>query len=281
MFSNILSSESDFPRSFRLLQQEAILARSCILTGFEFLVKGGFDDVYKGHYYAAFFHLSIGLERIMKLVVISNHMIKNNFDPIPNNTLKNIGHDLIKLHELSKQIDLDHYSGSSISFIANDSLDYNILIFLNNFAATTGRYYNISNISTATYIDPLIQWQSIIDEIARKDFSESLRNKIELITMQRLIPALQIQDIAFNTGYVNGVYKLHVTNKANHFACWHIMNIIKPIVSILDSISTKCHQIEESSVNSKYPTIPYFDEIFTMVHLNKRDILKKKRWTNF
>lgn len=71
MFSRLIqTNETFFPKSFWLLQQEAILANSCILTGFEFMIKGGFDDRNKGHYYTSFFQISIGIERILKLTCV-------------------------------------------------------------------------------------------------------------------------------------------------------------------------------------------------------------------
>ena len=46
MFTKMIKLDTrHFPKSWLLLQQEAILANSCIRTGFEFMVKGGYDDV--------------------------------------------------------------------------------------------------------------------------------------------------------------------------------------------------------------------------------------------
>lgn len=75
MFSKIIKVDiSNFPRSFVLLQQEALLANASLLSGFEYLVKASFNDKGVGAYYAAFFDLTIGFERIMKLAIIADHM---------------------------------------------------------------------------------------------------------------------------------------------------------------------------------------------------------------
>lgn len=270
---------ASFPKSFQLLQQEAILAKSCILTGFELLLKGHFEDVFKGNYYASFFHLSIGLERIMKLIAICDYMMKNNFQPIPSGELRKLGHKLVLLHSRSKEIVKD-YPGKNISFISDSGLNYKVLTFLESFADSNGRYFNIDNGNSNNSVDPLLNWEIIVDEIVTENFTEAIYRQVESVTFKNIIIPLQIEDLAFQTGYVDSVYKYHRNQQANHFALWHVTNILLPLISLLDAISEECHvrQTNKQGGGSNYPPFPYFGEIFPFVYLDKKTILKRKRW---
>lgn len=271
--------ENLFPKSFWLLQQEAFLANSCILTGFEFMVKGGFDDKYKGHYYTSFFQISIGLERLLKLILISDHMLKNSYQPPNIKDIKNFGHDLISLYNKSKIISSESSYKFLLQELKDNSIRKNILIFMNSFAEATGRYHNISSISKASEVDPLDQWKNIINQIACEDFSESMMCRIETKVFERLNPKLQIQDIAEDTGYVNGVYRYVLESKANYYAVWNTLELIKPLIKLLVEISSKANNSNQTPGNY-YPHIPYYDEIFLILYTDRKDALRRKQWTN-
>jgi len=70
-----------FSRTFSLLQQEGHLARASLLTGIDFLLRANLDERKIGNFYSSFFQLAIGIERILKLVIITNHMLENKYKP--------------------------------------------------------------------------------------------------------------------------------------------------------------------------------------------------------
>lgn len=282
MFDKIVKvNEASFPKSFWLLQQEAILANSCLLTGFEFMIKGGFDDRNKGHYYTSFFQTSIGIERILKLILISNHMLQNSYRPPNEKTIRAYGHDLIALYQEAQKIS-QAYDGCTLKEMKENSIRKNIFVFMNAFAAATGRYHNISNIETASNVDPLERWKVIIDQIKCEDFSEAMHSRIETEVANRLNPKLQMQDIVENTGYVSNVYKYVLVSKANYYAVWNTLELIRPLIKILSSISWKSHEIDTSAPtpSNNFPRIPYYDEIFLILYTGRKDALRRKRWTD-
>ena len=282
MYDHLIKMDtSSWPRSFLLLQQEAILAKSSMLSGFEFMIKGGFDDVYKGHYYTSFFQLSIGIERMLKLVIISDHMYKNDYQPPDIKTIKSYGHDLLALYQKAKEIS-EAYSNSIFPVLDDDSIHKNILVFMNDFAAATGRYHNISNIAQVINPDPLTQWWNIIDQIKCHDFSNRTHSWIENEVAKRLNPQLQLQDIVENTGYVSDMHKYVMVDKANYYAVWNTLELIKPIIKLLSSISWRAHERDTTEHPPKYrsPHIPYYEEIFPILYTSKADALRRKRWTD-
>lgn len=271
-------NESNFPNSFRLLIQEAILADSSLLSGFEYLVKGNFDAKGKGAYYAAFFDLTIGFERLMKLVIIIHHMVENDYAPYdPEKLKKEYGHNLAKLYQRCHEIAALY--GIQTIDIKKGDLNHQTLEFLTDFAdAQKGRYFNITN--TTLQNDPIITWQSLLNEIARQDFSEQVFASLETKVFNSINPALQLDDLAHNTGYVESFYKHRKTLLANRYALWRIMSVLGPIAFTLDKIADKCHVIDTTKKPKNYPSIPYFDEVFLFRYTEKKAAMKRKRWTD-
>lgn len=69
-----------------LLQQEGLLAEACLCNGLTALRHANLGDK-KARFYSAFFELSIGFERLMKLIIIIDHMAKHNLTPPNSNVI--------------------------------------------------------------------------------------------------------------------------------------------------------------------------------------------------
>ena len=182
----------------------------------------------------------------MKLVIISHHMVNHDYKAPENKSIRNYGHDLVKLYEIISKISANYNQAKLNSSV---TIPYDMLDFLNYFAKSTVRYHNISNLDALSInnIDPLVKWREIIEKIKSEDFTESMRHRLEYKVLNGINPALQLDDIAFNTGYVDGVYDYVSISKANYYAVWHILDLIKPILAILFSISEKCHYQDTTS----------------------------------
>lgn len=279
MFTKIIKvDESQFPASFTLLMQEAVLANSSLLSGFEYLVNGSFDVKGKGAYYAAFFDLTIGFERLMKLAIITDHMIRNDCKAHDSEKLKKeFGHNLLKLMNRSAEI-CSKYD-VPVTEIKVGEINHQILQFLTDFAdAQKGRYFNITNTTHAD--DPIAKWKELLYEIARQDFSEQMFSDLETRVFRDINPALQLDDIAHNTGYVQSLYEYKKTLLANRYALWRIINILRPITELLSKISEKCHEIETTVRIQNFPSIPYFDEVFLFRFTDRKSAMRRKRWTH-
>jgi hypothetical protein len=109
-----------------------------------------------------------------------------------------------------------------------------------------------------------------------------MMRRIESEAANRLIQNLQIQDFAFNTGYVSGVYNFVSTRKANYYAVWNTLSLVKPLLRILSNISMHCHERDTSLAQpTSSPHMPYYDEIFTLENISRAECLRKKLWTYF
>ena len=86
----------------RVLANEASLTASLLGNGLNALRKA---DIYnKGLYYQAFFSLSIGIERLLKIILITQYRCAHEGDFPVDLDLKKIGHDLNK-RELAAMMD--------------------------------------------------------------------------------------------------------------------------------------------------------------------------------
>lgn len=134
------------------LANEASLTASLLGNGLNALRKANLSN--KGLYYQAFFSLSIGIERLLKIIVISQYRVNHDGNFPTDINPRKFGHDLIKLCE---------YTG--IQFESN-SIHLKIIEFLNVFAKKS-RYYNIDSMmnSNVRYDDPLSDWYLISQDI--------------------------------------------------------------------------------------------------------------------
>ena len=80
------------------IRRETMLARELIGAGVTSLGKANHADR-KGEYYNAFFGLSIGIERLAKLILVTDCAIRANGRMPPASKLKKFGHKIVQLLE--------------------------------------------------------------------------------------------------------------------------------------------------------------------------------------
>ena len=119
--------DKNFDKKFHLLVQEAHLTKNTLLSGFDLLLKSNFFQEKDGYFYSAFFHISIGMERILKLAVITNNMIQNNYETPTIKQLKNdFGHNINQLYKKSLELMPDYLDEKAISMkTPNDNISTN------------------------------------------------------------------------------------------------------------------------------------------------------------
>ena len=155
-----------FSATWFLLEQEGLLAQACLCNGLTALRHANIGDK-KGLFYSAFFELSIGFERTLKLVLILDHMARNMLTPPDSKTVEDHGHKLLSLFDATKTLCAAHGVTSLDEFQA-DSLPIRIIGFLDHFAHPGGRYSNINKLTGhkhQTMADPIVQWGGIASQI--------------------------------------------------------------------------------------------------------------------
>ena len=127
--------------------------------------------------YSAFFQAAVGLERLMKLVVMIDHNVKHDLDNPTNEQLKRIGHDLIVLYDRCSAL-AGELSLTASEWFGGDSLERQFLVFLSTFAKGS-RYYNLDTISGGgKNPDPVKEWVHLHQRIAETYIPYKARVKL-------------------------------------------------------------------------------------------------------
>ncbi|ROM43431.1 hypothetical protein BK649_30125 [Pseudomonas canadensis] len=272
-----------FSRTFTLLQQEGHLARTSLLSGIDLLLRANLDERKVGNFYSAFFQLTIGFERILKLVIITNHMLENNYKPPTDDELrKKYGHNLKStyLHALSVRNKWGH--GKTIA-PTTASIDDKILDFLEKFA-NKARYYNLRELNNITADrGPLGDWYSICIKVAEDKISYGRLNK----DAERLMYQLDKSGLV---GYspvfgfdghpmtiFDEYWRLHVVQKTAPHLVWKVVQFIRPLYDALDYIAHEAMKFEGKN-NYNLPVIPHLYEFFVFSLATKSDTLRRRAW---
>lgn len=170
-----------FSATWFLLEQEGLLAQACLCNGLTALRRANLGDK-KGLFYSAFFELSIGFERTLKLILILDHMARNQLDPPDSKTVEDYGHKLRVLFDSAKAICATR-GVPALDAFQPDSLPNAILGFLDDFAHPGGRYSNINKLTGHKHqamADPLVKWGEIASRIMNEHATPGQRKRAEL-----------------------------------------------------------------------------------------------------
>lgn len=271
-----------FNRVFSLLQQEGHLARNTLLHGFDLLLKSNMTDNKKGNFYSAFFQISIGLERTLKIIVIMNHMLTNNLTAPTDEDLKRYSHKISSLYSHALSI-YQKFNTSNKFVLDADSPEHKILNFFHSYAMNS-RYYNLKALSNSTVErDPIGQWWDICLELFQEETPYHIQKKIETNIFHNLdqigyvgyVPELDFDNQAMTT--FDQQYRIAVFEKSAPYAIWSIIKLLNPIYTTVYELSLEYMKTNMPNEIRK-PSIPMMYEFFTFVLSDRRSTLTKRRW---
>lgn len=147
------------------LGREASLVRHLIGSGATAIGRANYADK-MGEYYTAFFGLSVGFERLSKLILVAHHAIENRGRISNGQVLRKFGHKLIDLanevENISEKMQL------SLSFSRpTQEISQKILECLDSFAdSRRGRYANFASLDNPNLTDeePISKWWGEVAE---------------------------------------------------------------------------------------------------------------------
>lgn len=270
-----------FGKSFHLLAQEGHLAKSALLSGFDFLLKAEANANKDGQFYAAFFQLSIGIERLLKLAVVAQHMLENNFvSPSPKELKRDYGHDILALYESALAI----YEKHGLPSFTPEKQAVSVLSFLSRFAVHT-RYYNLNTLSDRAEKDsPLDEWADVASDLYRGWVSSAKAESQALKLMQ------QLDRMPGNTGWTYQLdrtghpmtmfdvyWRAYKIKAVRPLVIWIIIQALYPIYAVFSAIGTATHELDLSAGRSVV-SIPYLEEFFPFLLADKSTTLRRRRW---
>ena len=230
-------------------QWEAIGRESalcCNLVGIGVTNLGRADYTNLGNYYTAFFGLTVGLERMAKLVLVADYAIGNKSMPSPS-YLKNYGHELAKLFKKCRDLIKKH--GITLTYpYPNNQICDKIIKCLDNFAAASkGRYANFTELSNPTLCreEPFRQWWNEVAElILKKHFYNTSKEKVvkdfAKVSGQAMTPAivcLSTEDGTKLSDIESAVYRKKQTETIQRYGRFYTLNIVRWLAEFLCNIA--------------------------------------------
>ncbi len=155
------------------LRREATLVSQLIGAGATALGRASYATGF-GEYYTAFFGLSIGIERLAKLILIADHVLDHAGTLPDRKAVKRYGH---KLGALIEEVDLIAKKHAlELSFPGPlDSISKSVIACLDAFAdASKGRYANFEAIGNPSFNpedEPVAKWwREVVEPILDKHY---------------------------------------------------------------------------------------------------------------
>jgi hypothetical protein len=267
-----------FSKSFFLLQQEGFLLGSSIAHGLTHIRNA--HALRKGDFYSGFFGLSIGIERLLKVILILDHMAKHQLLAPTSKTLRNYGHDLQALLDQAKTLDAKGRLGQ-ISDPA--SIEAAILVHLSRFAHSSGRYANLDALSSGTSVEPLVEWSEILDRVLEADVSDKRKRRVQaqvaaltaLASSMWTVIAHDLDQTPLTFQGVHSVPKLQELAACR--VTVRIFRILSALKSLMDDVCTNALN-ENRRTNPQELSVPFMYEFLPFVHDDESILARKKRW---
>lgn len=273
-----------FSATWFLLEQEGLLAQACLCNGLTALRRANLGDK-KGLFYSAFFELSIGFERMLKLVLILDHMANNKLVPPPSKYIEGFRHDLIRLFDATKTV----CTARGLTFLDEflpDSLPIRILDFLDRFADTGGRYSNINKLTGHKHQavdDPIVKWGEIASQIMQTQATPRERQRAQL---NGLVASAAFGDAAASlisdlNQQPMGVAPMHVRaselDTAAKHAIYALVTLIAALREVLDSLCGSAWTANPPG-NSGVADVPDMKEFFQFAWADRQYVMRKRQW---
>lgn len=269
-----------FSNNFFLLQQEGYLIRSCLTAGMTALRNASVED--KGAFYTAFFQLSIGFERLMKVILILDYMVSNQLQAPTQQEVKKYSHDLIKLIN-SVSIVAQRYDINIEEILSTQPTNFDILNFLGEFAKST-RYANLDTLSGKSGVaDPLVEWNKIILSIIKSEIPKHVQEKVsrEASFVENVLGEhatviyhnLEKRPLSLSSGFS----EVRFHNIVASYAVWHVMEIISVLKDVLVKITWAAQGLNQAQ-SPELTHIPFMNEFFNFVWVDKQWVMRKRRW---
>ncbi|UVO51935.1 hypothetical protein M0208_15980 [Sphingomonas sp. SUN019] len=267
-----------FSHEFRMMAQEGHLASTSLLAGFEALAKIDYDK--PGTVYSTLSLLATGLERTMKIGFILDYKARNGLKNPTDKHLRKLGHSITDLYDKMREAALPR--SITDGWFEKSSEHGEIITILSEFSRAS-RYYNTDQLTNGRDDpDPLHRWFAVHMRVAESVFSYR-RLSVIMERAQRYCDARKLfgWEMGPKGQYdltVDVTYQLEVARLSRGHCVWTIVEILKPIYSLIDRLTQEVHEIEMRERIDNL-TVPYMVEFFPFCLADKATAVRRKSWT--
>ena len=271
--------EMIFRNEWYLFAQEASLSHANLLAGFDALRKVNAEQ--RGNFYSAFFGLSIGLERLFKIVVVLDFKKKHSLAKPTNRDLRRMGHCLSESYQRCKKIGKSYQLPDDFAWSEEGSPGSQFLDILSEFASGS-RYYNLDQIvGEDHHKEPIKAWIAIQKKIGLESLSGKRLEKAN----QTALDFCENMGAYGYTRSVDGEYRLfsehiflnNLLIAASGHCVWELLRVIRPLYYVIKELVADIHSMEISQ-GIEPLTVPYLEEYFVFLLAKRRTAIRRKKW---
>jgi hypothetical protein len=260
-----------------LLQQECHLVATLLAQGLTSLRASGAHN--KGALYSASFQLCVGVERMVKLLIVVDYMASNELRPPSAKELRAYQHDLPRLFETARAISAP-VDGDPVAAALASDLNHEVVNILGLFGRGDIRYFNLEALaSTSSQDDPLARWSSLFALIIEHDVPERSKARARALSAA-MGPTIDSIGVVIKSDLVGSplsattmITRRVLDEEAARYSTFRVLQILDSLKVVLEVRCDACMALPQDS-----PAVPYVSEFFGFITADKRFALKAKRW---
>jgi hypothetical protein len=255
-----------FPKTFTLLQSEGYLMQGCFKASLSGILA--VTNAQPGPFYAAFFNYAIGLERLLKILLLMDKWHRER-QFLSDKELKAKSHGVENLYKDARTL-FPQYPVAWKDAYEPDAINRDLLSFLAGFA-NGNRYYNLNALAGAVpqhAKDPIHCWQRLLYRVYEKDFPGAE-------------PILTSPDAPEDSMSNSDLVRHHcIIAAASPHMCCRLVQLLIPLQQLLIAISHEIRQddfrIGGEDTDASIP--PNMEEFLDFVCGDKTVILESEDW---
>lgn len=234
--------------AWQALARESKLARHLLGTGATAIGTANYADR-KGDYYVAFFGLSIGIERLAKLILVADYAIANNGTLPEQRLVSKFGHKLTDL--LGAVGDVERQYGLRADFERPaGSVETAIIECLDSFAdARRGRYANFDALgdpNLESEFEPIrLWWANVVEPILAVHFygravESRVRGRAQLIDAiigEHSMVRHTAEDGTLLQDVESSSYRTGVTFYAQKYGRYYTLRVVRWLSSVFSALT--------------------------------------------
>lgn len=265
---------------WRATQQEAQLAAEQICTGITALGRANYAQ--KGYYTQAFFGLSIGLERMGKLIFIADYAIQQHGAYPADATLRKISHNVLSLlsecEKISQRLDPKRHFPTRPNGQIHQAIEEIISLF-----ATRLRYYNLDYLTGKgeNRQDPMrLWWEKVAIPICAKHYSKRQQEKDEAVgrTLEGDLGNMcLIRQATEDNNAIGDLFSAYTQSRValtvQKYGRLYTLQIVRWLTSILFELS------HEGAYKHNISSLAGLNEPFVMFFNDDPFLLRRKTWS--
>jgi len=246
-------ASAHWPADYHPLGREASLVRHLVGSGATALGKANYADQ-MGEYYTAFFGLSVGLERLSKLILVADYAISSAGKMPEEKEIRKFGHKLIDLAEAVDTI--VQKRNLALKYMRpNTRISSRILECLDAFAdARRGRYANFASLDDPNLSseEPIRKWWDEVAEAVLEQYyyGKSSQKRVETnaaIIDSMISPITMVHHTDESGQHMQDIKSASIRTGQNEivqkYSRYHALTIVRWLSDVLGTIAhIVCHQ---------------------------------------